>query len=113
MRRVFDDLARDDMDALVSNWADDGIYHNPAVGPPAHGKDNVKSTIATMSTGLQSRDETLVIDRVTTIFDAVPVRAYVEWHRENPQTKQGKQGMHVVSFNEDGMLHRVTVFAHA
>lgn len=113
MRIVFDDLARDDMDALVSNWAEDGIYFNPSVGPAAEGKANVKSTIATMSTGLQGRDETLVIDRVTTVSDQTPVRAYVEWHRENPQTKQGKLGLQVVSFNEEGLLHRVTVFAHA
>jgi hypothetical protein len=112
MRIVFDDLARDDMDALVSNWAEDGIYHNPMVGPPANGKAAVKSTIGTMSTGLQGRGETLVIDRVTEVLDETPVRAYVEWHRENAETKSGKLGLHVVSFNEEGLLHRVVVFAH-
>lgn len=113
MRVVFDDLARDDMDALVSNWAEDGIYFNPAVGPAAEGKDKVKSTIATMSTGLQGRGETLVIDRVTEVLGVTPQRAYVEWHRENADTKNGKLGLHVVSFNEEGLLHRVVVFAHS
>ncbi len=112
MRVVFDDLARDDMDALVSNWAEDGIYFNPAIGPPAEGKALVKSTIATMSTGLQARGETLVIDRVTEVLDAVPTRAYVEWHVEGGENP-GRLGLHVVSFNEAGFLHRVVVFRHS
>lgn len=113
MRAVFDDLARDDMDALVSNWAEDGIYFNPTVGPAAEGKANVKATIAQMSTGLQGRGETLVVHRVTQVPDAQPARAYVEWHRETAESKNGKLGLHIVEFNEEGLLHRVIVFAHA
>jgi ketosteroid isomerase-like protein len=115
MRAVFDALARDDMDDLISNWAEDGIYFNPTVGPPADGKSEVKSTIARMSNALQGRGETLVIDRVTQVTDEVPNRAYVEWHVESKDPtseRQGKLGLHVVSFDHDGLLHRVTVFAH-
>jgi hypothetical protein len=114
MRIVFEELARDDMDALVSHWAEDGIYFNPAVGPPASGKAAVKATIATMSRGLLERKEVLTIDRVTQVLDQAPNRAYVEWHvesvPENP--RHGLLGVHVVSFNEEGLLHRVNVFAH-
>lgn len=113
MRVVFDDLARDDMDALISNWAEDGIYFNPAYGPASEGKASVKSTISTMSTSLQGRGETLVIHRVTEILDSTPQRAYIEWHRETEASKNGKLGLHVVEFNEEGLLHRVVVFAHA
>ncbi len=109
MRIVFDDLARDDMDALMSNWAEDGIYFNPVYGPAAEGKASVRATISSMSTNLQGHGETLVVDRVTEVVDATPQRAYVEWHR----TSNGKLGLHVISFNEEGLLHRVTVFAHA
>ena len=110
MRAVFDDLARDDMDGLISNWADDGTYFNPTVGPPAGGKAKVKATIATMSSGLQERGETLIIDRVTEVLDVTPPRAYVEWHVQSENARAGKLGLHVVSFNEAGMLHRVVVF---
>ena len=41
------------------------------------------------------------------------MRAYVEWHRETAENKNGKLGLHVVEFNEEGLLHRVIVFAHA
>ena len=111
MRAVFADLTRDDMDALVSNWAEDGVYFNPSVGPAAEGKPDVKSTIATMSTGLKSRGETLVVDRVTEVPDATPARAYVEWHVEGG-AQPGRLGLHVVLFNEEGLLHHVTVFRH-
>lgn len=113
MRVVFDDLARDDMDALISNWAEDGTYFNPSVGPPAPGKAMVKSTIATMSSGLKERGETLIIDRVTEVTDALPPRAYVEWHVESNNARHGKLGLHVVSFDEAGFLHRVVVFVHS
>ena len=110
MRAVFDDLARDDMDALISNWADDGVYFNPAIGPPAQGKESVKNTIATLSRGLLEREEVLTIDRVVEVQGAIG--AYVEWHVEGG-AKPGRLGMHVVSFNEAGLLQRVVVFIHA
>ena len=113
MRAVFDALARDDMDDLVSHWAEDGTYFNPTVGAPAQGKPNVKNIIATMSTGLQGRGETLTIDRVTEVSDANPPRVYVEWHVESDGPRSGKSGLHVVEFNAERLLHRVTVFAHA
>lgn len=115
MRAVFDALARDDMDDLISNWAEDGIYFNPTVGPPAHGKANVNATITRMSKGLQERGETLVIDRVTEVTDETPNRAYVEWHveaKDSSSPRNGKLGLHAVWFNQNGHLHRVTVFAH-
>ena len=112
MREVFDDLARDDMDALLSNWADDGTYFNPTVGPPARGKSSVRDTISALSSGLQSRGETLVVDRVSTVGEGVATRLYAEWHVEGG-AKPGRLGLHVVSFNEAGLLQRVTVFAHS
>lgn len=111
MRAVFAALARDDMDALMTNWADDGTYYNPAVGPPAQGIANVRATITALSDGLQERGETLTIDRATEVLDAQPTRAYIEWHVEGG-ANPGRLGLHVVSFNEAGMLHRVTVFMH-
>ena len=111
MREVFDDLARDDMDALLSNWADDGVYFNPTVGPPARGKSSVRDTITTMSSGLQARGETLIVDRVDTIGEGHSTRLYAQWHAEGG-AKPGRLGLHVVSFNEAGLLQRVTVFAH-
>ena len=113
MLAVFDALGRDDMNDLISNWAEDGVYFNPAVGPAAQGKDNVKATIAKMSAGLQERGESLIIHRVTEVVDQTPKRAYVEWHRETAHSKEGKLGLHIVEFNEEGLLHRVIVFAHA
>ncbi len=113
MRAVFDALSRDDMDDLVSHWAPDGVYFNPAVGAPAEGKINVKNTIAAMSTGLKSRGETLVVDRITEAVGAHPRRAYVEWHVASRGARDGKMGLHVISFDENGLFHRVTVFAHA
>ncbi len=113
MRAVFAALARDDMDDLVLNWADDGTYFNPTVGPPATGKPNVKSTIAALSTGLKGRGETLTIDRVTEVEAASPPRAYVEWHVESDGPRAGKLGLHVVEFTPQGLLQRVVVFAHA
>ena len=112
MRVVFDDLARDDMDALMLNWADDGTYFNPSVGPPARGCDNVKIIITALSDGLQERGETLVIDRATEITDEMPNRAYIEWHVDGG-AKPGRLGVHIVSFNESGLLHRVTVWLHS
>ena len=112
MRVVFDDLARDDIDALMVNWADDGTYFNPAIGPPARGFDDVKSTIAALSDGLQARGETLVIDRATEITDEMPNRAIIEWHVEGGAAPQ-RLGVHVVLFNEAGLLHRVKVWMHA
>ncbi len=111
MRIVFDDLGRDDMDALMLNWADDGSYFNPSIGPAAVGHDDVKSTITTLSSGLAERGEKLIIDRATEVLDASPVRAYIEWHVEGG-AKPGRLGMHVVLFDQAGMLHRVTVFVH-
>lgn len=113
MRAVFDALARDDMDGLVCHWAPDGTYFNPTVGPPAEGKINVKNTIAAMSSGLQSRGETLVVDRITEAVGAAPPRAYVEWHVASSGARDGKMGLHVISFDENGLFHRVTVFSHA
>lgn len=113
MRAVFDALARDDMDNLILHWAQDGVYFNPTVGAPAEGKMNVKNTIAAMSTGLQSRGETLVVDRITEAVGADPPRAYVEWHVQSSGARDGKMGLHVISFDEKGLFHRVTVFAHA
>ena len=112
MRAVFDDLARDDIDALMLNWANDGSYFNPAIGPPARGFEDVKSTIAALSDGLQARGETLVIDRATEITDETPNRAYIEWHIEGG-AKPGRLGVHIVSFNQAGLLYRVTVWLHA
>lgn len=113
IRAVFAALSRDDMDDLASHWAQDGIYSNPTVGAPAQGKSSVKNTIAIMSGGLKSRGESLVIDRITESPSASPPRAYVEWHVESSGPRNGKMGLHVISFDEDGLFHRVTVFAHA
>lgn len=113
IRAVFAALARDDMDDLVFHWASDGIYFNPTIGLPAEGKPGMKNTIATMSTGLQARGETIVIDRITESRQASPARAYVEWHLESAGARNGKLGLHVVSFDEAGLFHRVVVFAHA
>ncbi len=113
IRAVFAALSRDDMDDLVSHWADDGIYFNPTVGAPAQGKTSVKSTIATMSEGLRGRGENLVIDRITESPSANPPRAFVEWHVESSGARNGKLGLHTISFDENGLFHRVTVFSHA
>jgi len=113
MRAVFDALSRDDMDDLISHWAAEGTYFNPTVGPPAEGKMDVKNTITAMSSGLQSRGETLVVDRITEVLDAAPPRAYVEWHVQSSGARDGKMGLHVIAFDENGLFHRVTVFAHA
>ena len=112
MRVVFEALARDDMNALMSHWADDGTYFNPSIGPPARGFDNVKTTITNLSDGLKARGETLVIDRATEVTDEVPNRAYIEWHVEGGAAP-GRLGVHVVTFNDAGLLHRVIVFMHA
>lgn len=112
MRVVFDDLAADDMDALLSNWADDGVYFNPSIGPAAQGITNVRSTITTLSDGLQTRGEKLVIDRATEILDTAPRLATIEWHVEGG-AKPGRLGVHIVTFDEAGLLHRVNVFMHA
>jgi ketosteroid isomerase-like protein len=113
MRAVFEHLRQDDMDGLVSHWAEDGVYFNPTVGAPAEGKADVKSTIARMSDGLQQRQETLVVDRVTEVTGVSPPRAYVEWHVESEGPRNGRLGLHVVTFNSDGLLNHVIVFAHA
>lgn len=112
MRVVFDDLAAADMDALLSNWADDGVYFNPAIGPPAQGIASVRATITALSDGLQERGEKLVIDRATEILDSAPPLATIEWHVEGG-AKPGRLGVHIVTFDEAGLLHRVNVFMHA
>lgn len=109
---VFEALGRDDMDALIANWAEDGIYFNPTLGPPTEGKQNVYDTIDVLSKRLKERGEKLIIDRSTEVLDESPTRAYIEWHVEGG-AKPGRLGVHVVSFNEDGLLHRVNVFSHA
>ena len=111
MRVVFDDLAADDMNALLSNWADDGVYFNPAIGPPAEGIANVRTTITTLSDGLQERGEKLVIDRANENLDTSPMHATIEWHVEGG-AKPGRLGVHIVTFSEAGLLHRVNVFMH-
>jgi ketosteroid isomerase-like protein len=115
MRAVFEALGRNDMETLISHWAEDGIYYNPNVGPPAEGKDAVYATIARLANTLQERGDTLVIDKGSEVLDVNPVRAFIEWHIESSDTsspRHGKLGIHAVSFNEAGLLHRVNVFSH-
>jgi ketosteroid isomerase-like protein len=111
MRAVFDALARDDMDDLISYWAADGVYFNPTVGPAAEGREAVKATIAAMSTRLRSRGEMLAVDRVTEVAGSEPTRLFAEWHVDGGPAP-GRLGVHVVLFNAEGLLSRVTVFAH-
>lgn len=112
---VFDALAADDMEELGSHWAEDGIYNNPALGPAAVGKAAVVETVGGLSKGLLSRGETLQVDRLTAVPGENPARAYAEWHvecQDQTSPRHGLRGIHVVEFNEAGLFHRVTVFAH-
>lgn len=106
MRAVFDALARDDMPELLEHWADDGVYFNPTMGPPAEGKQYVGEVVGRLSKGLIERGERLVVDNVTEVNN----RAFVEWHVEGPSAS--RLGVHAVTFDSAGLLRRVVVFAH-
>jgi hypothetical protein len=103
MRAAFAGVNAFDPDAIMANWNSDGVYDNPNVGPAAKGYNAVRQCMVKLCDGVKSRDEHLVVDRVTTGEKHV----VAEWHVE---PKNGKAGVHVADFDDAGKLVHVRVY---
>ncbi|HEV7299732.1 MAG TPA: nuclear transport factor 2 family protein [Tepidisphaeraceae bacterium] len=92
-----------DPDAIMANWNRDGVYHNPNVGTAAKGYADVRNRMVKLCEGVMSRGEQIIVDRVT----SGPRHVIAEWHVE---PRNGKDGVHVADFDDDGKLVHVRVF---
>jgi hypothetical protein len=100
---AFEGVNAYDPDAIMACWVRDGVYDNPMVGAAQTGFDAVRHCMANLTSGLKASGHRLVVDRVTPGRDVV----VAEWHVEPPD---GRRGVHVAEFADDGKLCRVTVY---
>lgn len=103
-RSIFEALARADIDAIVSNFAEDARYTNPMVGAPAEGLEEVRKKLVDLAQGLSERGERLSIDRVT----EGPSHVVLEWHVEPGDGS--RNGVHIAQFNDEGKIVEVNVY---
>ena len=90
-------------DAIMACWSAAGVYDNPMTGTPAVGTDALRGAMVKLVDGLTKSGSSLVVDRVTVGESNV----VAEWHVE---PRDGRRGVHVADFDDDGKLKRVTVY---
>lgn len=93
-------------DGIMACWTRDGVYDNPMVGAPAEGFDDVRQCMVNLIGGLSEKKQFLIVDRLTVGEKNV----IAEWHVE---PSDGRRGIHVADFSDDGKLKRVTVYPRA
>jgi hypothetical protein len=103
---AFDAANERNPDAIMACWSDTGTYDNPMTGTPATGYDALRERMVNLVEGLAKTGATLIVDRVT----VGETNVVAEWHVEPPD---GRRGVHVAGFDEDGKLKRVTVYPRA
>ena len=90
-------------DGIMACWNREGVYDNPMIGKPATGYDDVRQCMVNLVEALSKTHSMLVVDRVT-VGDRNVV---AEWHVE---PADGRKGVHVADFDDNGKLQRVTVY---
>lgn len=91
------------VDGIMDQWNADGIYDNPIIGPPARGLVELRRAMEVLVDLLKSKHTRLQVNRVTEGAN----HCVVEW---TPVPADGQEGLHIGTFDKDGMLEHVRVY---